>query len=86
MAHVSVMVPDGHTIQIHPPGGPMPPMAQGMVPSAIPDGMKAAMDSALPAPEPKPKKKAVAEAARKGAGSESGKVKASGAKLSSTKD
>jgi hypothetical protein len=86
MGHIALMVPEGHTVQIHPPGGAIGvPMAQGMMPNAATDGAKAAMDAALPAPEPKPKKVAVARAARKGAGSESGKEKATGAKLSSTK-
>jgi len=57
MAHTVVMVPEGHTVQVHAPA-PMP-APQGMVSNPMADGAKAAMDTALP-PEPKatPKKPA----------------------------
>ncbi len=50
MAHVTVMVPEGHAIQVHPPGGPAP-MQAGMVPDPMAVGAKAAMDAAMPTPE-----------------------------------
>ena len=53
MAHVTVMVPDGHAIQVHPPGGVAPPHA-GMVHDPMAVGAKAAMDAALPTPEQSP--------------------------------
>jgi len=57
MGHISVLVPDGHTIQVHPPVAPMTPMApQGVIPSAQ-DGAKAAMDQVMPKEAPKPKVK-----------------------------
>ena len=55
MAHVTVMVPDGHTIQVHPPGGVAPPMA-GTVHDPMAMGAKAAMDAAMPTPEQTPVK------------------------------
>jgi hypothetical protein len=83
--HVSLLVPEGHTIQVHPLGGTIGvPSPQGIVPNEATAGAKAAMDAALSASEPKPKKASVAKAARKGAGSESGKAKATGAKLTGT--
>lgn len=58
MGHVGVMVPEGHVIQIHPPGaigappGAMgaPPPAPGMIPNPPAEGALAAMNSALPPP------------------------------------
>lgn len=56
------MVPEGHTIQVHPPGAISQPslQPQGMMPNPATDGAKAAMDAVLPAPKPKIKKKATA--------------------------
>lgn len=53
MAHVTVLVPDGHTIQVHPPSSVAPPHA-GMVHDPMAMGAKAAMDSAVPTPEQAP--------------------------------
>lgn len=55
MGHVTVMVPEGHAIQVHPPGGPAP-MQAGMIPDPMAMGAKAAMDAAMPTPEQSPNK------------------------------
>jgi len=54
MAQTTIMVPEGHTVQVHPPGHtPMPslpPMSSGMIADPAMQGAKAAMDAALPVP------------------------------------
>lgn len=43
------MVPDGHTLQIHPPGSMGGPAQQpGMIHDPLAAGAKAAMDAAIP--------------------------------------
>lgn len=64
MGHVTVMVPEGHAIQVHPPGTVMPQTA-GMVPDPAMAGAKAAMDSALPVPGESAQSKVVQQPARK---------------------
>lgn len=49
MGHVTVMVPEGHAIQVHPPGGVAPPQA-GMIPDPAAHGAQAAMSAAIPLP------------------------------------
>jgi hypothetical protein len=55
MAHVTVMVPEGHAIQVHPPGGVAAPMA-GTVHDPMAVGAKAAMDAVMPTPSEAPAK------------------------------
>jgi hypothetical protein len=55
MAHVTVMVPDGHAIQVHPPGTVAAPMA-GMAHDPMAAGAKAAMDAVMPSPAEAPVK------------------------------
>jgi hypothetical protein len=56
MGHVTVMVPEGHAIQVHPPGT-QPQMGQpGMIHDPMALGAKAAMDASLPTPEQSPNK------------------------------
>jgi hypothetical protein len=54
MAHTIVMVPEGHTVQVHPPGHiPQPalqPGTAGHIPDPAHDGALAAMNAALPVP------------------------------------
>lgn len=67
MAHTIVMVPEGHTVQVHPPGvipqPGIPPQPQGVVGDPMASGGKAAMDAVMPpepkkeSPKPKPKAK-----------------------------
>lgn len=64
----TVIVPDGHTVQVHPPVA-LPHPAPGMIPSPV-DGAKAAMDSVLPQPKKDPVK-AVKKPAKKAAKSPS---------------
>lgn len=51
MGHITLMVPEGHAVQVHPPGT-MPHMApqSGMIGDPALAGAKAAMDTALPVP------------------------------------
>lgn len=56
MAHVTVMVPDGHAIQVHPPGVPAPSTQVGTIHDPMALGAKAAMDAAMPTPEQSPNK------------------------------
>ena len=49
MARIMVEVPDGHALQVHPPGLPNPHTG-GMIPDPATAGAKQAMDSALPIP------------------------------------
>lgn len=59
--HTIVMVPEGHTVQVHPPGvvpqPGLPAAPTGMIPGPA-DGAKAAMDAVMPAEKPKAKKPA----------------------------
>ena len=74
MAHTIVMVPEGHTVQVHPPGTvPQPGIPQqqapmpGMVPDPAAQGAKAIMDAAVPRePKKAAKKEAGHESAKKG--------------------
>lgn len=63
MGHVSVLVPDGHTLQIHPPAAPMAP--QGMVADPMMQGAKGAMDQVMPKEPAKPKAKSKKVEAKK---------------------
>jgi hypothetical protein len=67
MAHTIVMVPEGHTVQVHPPGAiPQPAMQTGMISNPANEGAKASMDAALPVPaEQKAAPVAKAQPARK---------------------
>lgn len=71
MGHVMVAVPEGHTVQVHPPGmgpGAPAPQPQGMVADPMAMGGQAAMTAALAAPPKKaPAKKKPAEKPKKGA-------------------
>ena len=67
MTH-TIVLPTGHTVQIHPPGAvPQPALQQpGMIPQPMNQGAKAAMDAALPLPaEQKTAPAAKAQPARK---------------------
>lgn len=77
MGHVMVMVPDGHAVQVHPPGSVNPPGA-GMVADPAQSGALQAMNAALPVPgetkssppdrqQPKRKKPVKKEAGKKDA-------------------
>jgi hypothetical protein len=53
MTQTIVMVPEGHTVQVHPPGHvPQPaiPPQTGMIADPAAAGAKRAMDAALPLP------------------------------------
>lgn len=83
VGHTVVMVPEGHTVQVHPPGAmPMPaapmPQAPGIIPDPAAMGAKQVMDAAIPKPEKK--------AAKKEAGSESARKKPTAKKGEKSKD
>jgi len=54
MAHTIVMVPEGHTVQVHPPG--MLGQPPGMMADPLAAGGKAAMDAVMPKPKEEPAK------------------------------
>lgn len=47
--HITLMVPEGHAVQVHPPGV-MPHAQTGMIHDPAAMGAKAVMDAALPVP------------------------------------